>query len=75
VSLQDYTDPNNVHSARAFTEQWKGFKPSQYGEEYSTAVDTKTLKEFALASTFVPPDFTVHSRIKRLHIEKRIKAI
>jgi 2-oxoglutarate dehydrogenase complex dehydrogenase (E1) component-like enzyme len=37
------------------------------------AIDS--LKEFAAASTFIPPDFAVHNRIKRLHIEKRLKSI
>lgn len=32
VSLQQYTDPNNAQSSRAFTEQWRDFKPSQYGQ-------------------------------------------
>lgn len=75
VTLKDYTDPNNKHAARAFTELWKGFKPSQHGEEYPTAFPLGSLKEFALASTFVPPDFAVHPRIKRLHLEKRVKAV
>lgn len=75
ITLQHYTNPKSVSSARAFTEQWKDFKPSQHGEEYPTAVDINALKEFALASTFIPPDFAVHSRIKRLHIEKRLKSI
>lgn len=68
ISLKDYTDPKNVHSARAFTELWKSMKPSQYGEEYPTCVDVNSLKEFAAASAFYPSDFAIHSRIKRLHI-------
>lgn len=32
VTLKDYTNPGNLGAARAFTECWKGFKPSQLGQ-------------------------------------------
>jgi len=50
-------------------------KPSQYGEEYPTSFDINLLKEFANATTFTPPTFNIHPRIKRLHMEKRLKTI
>jgi 2-oxoglutarate dehydrogenase complex dehydrogenase (E1) component-like enzyme len=33
------------------------------------------LKEFALTSVTVPPTFTVHPRIKKYHIDERIKSL
>jgi 2-oxoglutarate dehydrogenase E1 component len=49
--------------------------PSQFGKESSTAFDIPLLKEFAKASCFTPSDFAVHSRIKKFHLEKRLKSI
>ena len=74
VTLAEYTNPNR-EGAKAFTEQWQNCKPSIYGEEFSTGVDINLLKEFSNASTYIPNNFTLHARIKRYHIEERIKSI
>lgn len=60
---------------RAFTEQWSKFKPSLYGQEFETGFDTKMLKEFAQTSVSIPQHFTIHPRIKKYHIDERLKSL
>lgn len=74
ITLKDYTDENRKGS-RAFTHQWKGFKPTLHGEQYPTGFDIQALKQFAKASIYIPQDFALHSRIKRYHVDERLKSI
>jgi 2-oxoglutarate dehydrogenase complex dehydrogenase (E1) component-like enzyme len=72
--MKDFSDPNSK-GARAFTEQWSKFKPSLHGSEHQTGFDVKLLREFAETSVSYPVDFAVHARIKKYHIDDRIKSL
>ena len=43
ISIKDFMNPKR-EGAKAFTEQWNKFVPSQYGTSYSTGFDVGMLK-------------------------------
>ncbi len=51
-------------------------KFSQWGSEpQQTGYNTDKLKEIAKCTVNIPEGFTVHSRLKRMYIDDRIKCI
>lgn len=43
ISLNDYMDPDRK-GPKAFTHQWKGYKPTLLGEQFPTGFDVNLLK-------------------------------
>lgn len=73
-SLKTYT----VTSLNAFEGKWKEMhQPSleQMNEKGQTGVDPKILIHVAKKSVEIPPNVDVHERLKRTHIQARLKQL
>lgn len=58
------------------THKWQGMDFSQCGKEPEhTGYDEAWLREFALKSVHLPPDFNVHPRLSKMHIANRVASV
>ena len=63
-------------AASYFQGQWKGFTQAPHCyDRVDTGVDAAVLKEVGLASVALPDGFTVHERLRRSHVDARVKAV
>eukprot|EP00742_Colponemidia_sp_Colp-10_P003126 GILJ01003330.1.p1 GENE.GILJ01003330.1~~GILJ01003330.1.p1 ORF type:complete len:942 (+),score=147.78 GILJ01003330.1:40-2865(+) len=61
---------------RSLTGKWTGMVFSNEGvEPVSTGVDPEELKQIAIASVQIPPNFEPHQRLLRTHIQARVKSV
>ncbi|KJE91351.1 dehydrogenase E1 and transketolase domain-containing protein [Capsaspora owczarzaki ATCC 30864] len=64
--------PENNH----FQGKWKKMGPAPAAmNTYNTGVDLAALKEIGLRSVAYPPTLNIHPRLKKAHVEARIKRI
>ena len=71
----DLVTSESYKGNRAFTGKWKNFTFSTFGKDEKTGYDAASLKNFAKASVFTPPDFEVHQRILKHHTQVRLTQV
>lgn len=58
------------------THKWQGMQFSQFGSEpKETGYDTEKLREIVKCSVDIPEGFQVHSRLRRMYIDDRLKSL
>ncbi|EGR31606.1 oxoglutarate dehydrogenase, putative [Ichthyophthirius multifiliis] len=67
---------NDNNSSSAFKFKWQNMDFSIFGKEPSeTGFPSSKLRQLAVQSVTIPPDFKVHPRLQKFFIESRLKAI